>query len=55
MQEKNFFHYICRLCKPLGADNPPDFNTIATFTSNLAGNFEGVVQYNKDNRAFEVL
>ena len=24
------------------------------FYSSLAGNFEGVVQYNKDNRAFEV-
>lgn len=44
---------LFRLCKPLDMDNLPDFNEIATFTSNLAGNFEGVVQYNKDNRAFE--
>ena len=28
---------------------------MATFASDLSGNFAGVVQYNKDNRAFEVL
>ena len=27
---------------------------IMNFASSLAGNFAGVVQYNKDNRAFEV-
>ena len=27
---------------------------MATFATDLSGNFAGVVQYNKDNRAFEV-
>ncbi|XP_020629406.1 putative serine protease K12H4.7 isoform X3 [Orbicella faveolata] len=38
------------LCKPLDKDS---FNDVATFASDLSGNFAGVVQYNKDNRAFE--
>jgi hypothetical protein len=40
-----------RLCDKIDPDNILDR---AGFFSNLAGNFEGVVQYNKDNRAFEV-
>ena len=40
-----------RLCDPLDKDN---VNDVATFASDLSGNFAGVVQYNKDNRAFEV-
>ncbi|KAJ8310043.1 hypothetical protein KUTeg_011908 [Tegillarca granosa] len=39
-----------RLCDDLDISNPLD---IANFYSTLAGNFEGVVQYNKDNRKFE--
>jgi len=31
-----------------------DPNDISQFTSTIAGNFFGVIQYNKDNRAFEV-
>ncbi|XP_078380206.1 putative serine protease K12H4.7 [Oculina patagonica] len=38
------------LCEPLDKDS---FNDVATFASDLSGNFAGVVQYNKDNRAFE--
>ncbi len=29
-------------------------NDVSNLMSSLAGNFENVVQYNKDNRAFEV-
>lgn len=39
------------LCDPLDTSQYVDG---ANLFSNLAGNFEGVVQYNKDNRAFEV-
>ena len=39
-----------RLCDPL-SDNDDD---ISNFASSIAGNFMGVVQYNKDNRKFEV-
>ncbi|OTF78136.1 hypothetical protein BLA29_012616, partial [Euroglyphus maynei] len=38
------------LCSPFDGSNPLD---VSNFFGNLAGNFEGVVQYNKDNRAFE--
>ncbi|XP_023237167.1 putative serine protease F56F10.1 [Centruroides sculpturatus] len=41
---------IFRLCDDLDATNKKD---VANLLSSLAGNFEGVVQYNKDNRAFE--
>eukprot|EP00795_Rhopilema_esculentum_P016900 gene16900-8384_t len=40
---------IFKLCKPATDDN---FD-IMNFASSLADNFAGVVQYNKDNRAFE--
>lgn len=40
-----------RLCDPLDGTNKDD---VANFVSAVAGNFEGVVQYNKDNRKFEV-
>ena len=40
-----------RLCQPLDKDN---VNDVATFALDLSGNFAIVVQYNKDNRAFEV-
>ena len=36
---------------PLDRNNIDD---VASFASELTGNFMGVVQYNKDNRAFEV-
>lgn len=39
-----------RLCDPLDGTNKDD---VANFVSAVAGNFEGVVQYNKDNRKFE--
>lgn len=39
------------LCDPLDTSQYVDGSNLF---SNLAGNFEGVVQYNKDNRAFEV-
>ena len=39
-----------RLCKPLDGLNKLD---VANLHSVLAGNIEDVVQYNKDNRAFE--
>ena len=45
------FHFTRRLCEPLDKDN---VNDVATFANDLSGNFAGVVQYNKDNRAFEV-
>lgn len=38
------------LCQPLDKDN---VNDVATFALDLSGNFAIVVQYNKDNRAFE--
>jgi hypothetical protein len=37
------------LCDPIETQNDVD-----NFFETVAGNFEGVVQYNKDNRAFEV-
>lgn len=39
------------LCDPLDGDVQ---NDVYNLVSTLAGNFENVVQYNKDNRAFEV-
>ncbi|CAG2203934.1 unnamed protein product [Mytilus edulis] len=39
-----------KLCDDIDIANTKD---VANFYSNLAGNFEGVVQYNKDNRDFE--
>ncbi|KAK3589932.1 hypothetical protein CHS0354_034949 [Potamilus streckersoni] len=46
MKLKEMFY----LCDDIDANNQMD---IANLFTNLAGNFEGVVQYNKDNRAFE--
>ena len=43
--------FDCRLCSPLKGDNK---NDVANLYEILAGNFMNVVQYNKDNRAFEV-
>lgn len=40
-----------KLCDPLVATA---YNDIKNFGQSLAGNFEGIVQYNRDNRAFEV-
>lgn len=40
-----------KLCDPLNGTNTQD---VYNLMSTLAGNFEGVVQYNKDNRDFEV-
>eukprot|EP00794_Sanderia_malayensis_P011360 gene11360-12544_t len=39
-----------RLCKPLKKEMKLD---LMNFANTLAGNFAGVVQYNKDNRVFE--
>ena len=41
---------LFKLCDPLDADNPDD---VSNFMQSLASNFEGVVQYNQDNRDFE--
>lgn len=38
------------LCDPLDTTNKLD---VANFFETLAGNFEGVVQYNKDNRDYK--
>ena len=46
-----FVNYLFRLCDDI---DPANANDIANLYSTLAGNFEGVVQYNKDNRGFEV-
>ena len=46
-----FVNYLFRLCDDI---DPSNANDIANLYSTLAGNFEGVVQYNKDNRGFEV-
>lgn len=43
--------FLVRTCKPLDITNKHD---VANFVSTLAGNFDGIVQYNRDNRAFEV-
>ena len=40
-----------RLCEDINPSNPLDVTNLHAL---LAGNFEGIVQYNKDNRAFEV-
>eukprot|EP00096_Caligus_rogercresseyi_P009056 TRINITY_DN3006_c0_g1_i1.p1 TRINITY_DN3006_c0_g1~~TRINITY_DN3006_c0_g1_i1.p1 ORF type:complete len:501 (-),score=82.80 TRINITY_DN3006_c0_g1_i1:279-1751(-) len=39
-----------KLCEPLNGTLSRD---VSSFMESLIGNFEGVVQYNKDNRAFE--
>ena len=39
-----------RLCEPLKSDDD-----VTNFYSSVCGNFEGAVQYNKDNKAFEVV
>lgn len=41
---------LLRLCDPLDTSNELD---LANLFENLAGNFQGVVQYNKDNRLSE--
>nr|CAD7570017.1 unnamed protein product [Timema californicum] len=41
------------LFRPCDAIDPTNEADIATLYETLAGNFAGVVQYNKDNRAFE--
>ncbi|KAK6196039.1 hypothetical protein SNE40_001342 [Patella caerulea] len=46
MQLKTMF----KLCEDI---NPANIYDVANFYSLLAGNFEGVVQYNRDNRDFE--
>lgn len=38
------------MCDPLSDDD----DDISYFAQSIAGNFMGVVQYNKDNRQFEV-
>ena len=43
--------FTYRVCEPLDKDS---VNDVSTFASDVSGNFAGVVQYNKDNRAFEV-
>lgn len=45
---KNKLEKYFKLCKPLETSDD-----ITNFYSALSGNFEGAVQYNKDNKAFE--
>lgn len=47
---RNQLKSMFRLCNDIDFNEK---NDIANLFSTLAGNFEGVVQYNKDNRAFE--
>ena len=42
----------CRLCDTVDVDVEDD---VSNLFASLAGNFENVVQYNQDNREFEVL
>lgn len=42
---------IFKLCDPLDATIQ---NDVANLVQTLGGNFEGIVQYNRDNRNFEV-
>lgn len=46
-----FSAVIYRLCDDI---DPTNKNDVANLYSELAANFEGIVQYNKDNRGFEV-
>jgi hypothetical protein len=46
----NFFVFNNSLCDSIETQDDVD-----NFFQTVAGNFEGVVQYNKDNRAFEVI
>ncbi|KAL5004772.1 hypothetical protein ScPMuIL_018228 [Solemya velum] len=48
--KRGMLEKLFRLCDPIDHYNAPD---VANLYSTLAGNFEGIVQYNKDNRAFE--
>ena len=43
-------HNKFKLCSSLDGDNDKD---VANLFESIIGNFEGIVQYNKDNRAFE--
>ena len=45
------FFILPRLCDEIDISNTQDLSNLHSL---LAGNFEGVVQYNRDNRAFEV-
>ena len=48
---EDYFLFVCfRVCKSLQLKS----NDIQMFAQNVAGNFFGVIQYNKDNREFEV-
>lgn len=54
LKSKNYWSVIekkFKLCDPLDGENLFD---VRNLMSSLAGNFEGIVQYNKDNREFEV-
>lgn len=45
---RSYIEKIFKLCDPIDNDND-----VINFYSALSGNFEGAVQYNKDNKAFE--
>ena len=47
----NAYLIFVRLCEDIDIKNA---NDVSNLYSSLAGNFENVVQYNKDNREFEV-
>jgi len=46
---ENHLIFFSRTCDPIVTDDD-----VTNFYASLSGNFEGAVQYNKDNRAFEV-
>ena len=52
---KGSFNDCCRFVRLCDDVDASSYNDVANLFSNLAGNFENVVQYNRDNRAFEVL
>ena len=42
--------FLLRLCKPIDGTKADD---VSNLYESLIGNFEDIVQYNKDNKAFE--
>lgn len=47
-RKRNHSYFLFRTCEPIVTDDD-----VINFYSAISGNFEGAVQYNKDNRGFE--
>ena len=47
---KRIYIVILRTCDPIVTEND-----ISSFYAAITGNFQGAVQYNRDNRGFEVI